>query len=184
MHNLLFMRNLRCLVIAPLVLSACGTPGPRDHSREEAAKALTTYLEASREGAPKPAVPFDSLVTCQIGDGMYQPIELLATYQVLDAVGTGDTLEVKAIVTTVAEEDGSPAQYERFVATQRVKTDTGTWRVAKHLGGGWRVCDGPQFGAYGSDALTTWSPAGSSYQTARQLADSIFRANPPHRRGV
>ena len=182
MRDMLSMRNL-LLVIAASMLCACSTPTPVDRSREEAVSALTMYLEESRERAAKASVPFDSLVTCQIGDGMYQPIELLATYQVLDAVGTGDTLEVRAVVTTVAEEDGSPRQYERFVATQRVKTDTATWRVAKHLGG-WRVCEGPQFGAYGSDALTTWSPSGASYQSARQLADSIFRANPPRRRGV
>ena len=43
---------------------------------------------------------------------------------------------------------------------------------------------GPQFGANGSDSLTTWQPAGASYTSARQLADSVYRADPPSRGGV
>src|SRR5688572_27891916 len=94
----------------------------------EPTSALVAFLEASRAGATTSAVPFDSLVTCQIGGGMYQPIELLATYRVLSAVGVGDTLTVSARVTTVAEEDGSPTHSNRFVAVQRIKTDTQQWR--------------------------------------------------------
>ena len=141
-------------------------------------------MEASREGSGPSSVPFDSLVTCQIGDGMYQPIEVLATYEVLGVAGVGDTVEVQAHVTTVAEQDGSPTNYDGYVAVQRIKTDTRTWRVARTSNGQWRVCFGPQFGFYGNDRTTSWSPSGASYKTAKQLADSIFRANPPRRAGV
>jgi hypothetical protein len=115
---------------------------------------------------------------------MYQPSELLATYHVLAGVGTGDTLTVAARVTTVAEEDGSPTHVNRFVAVQRIKTELQQWRVARTSSGAWRVCVGPQFGAYGSDSLTSWTPAGASYTSARQLADSVYRADPPSRGGT
>jgi hypothetical protein len=146
--------------------------------------ALVAYLEASREGALKSATPFDSLVTCQIGDGMYQPIQLLATYHLLVTEGAGDTVSIGARVTTVAEENGSPTHPDRFVAMQRIKTETQQWRVARTPAGGWRVCSGPQFGTYGSDRTTTWQPAGASYKSARRLADSVYQADPPSRGGV
>jgi hypothetical protein len=142
------------------------------------------FLEASREGAPETASPFDSLVTCQIGDGMYQPIQLLATYHLLVTEGAGDTVSIGVRVTTVAEEDGSPTRPDRFVAIQRIKTETQQWRVARTPAGGWRVCSGPQFGTYGSDSTTTWHPAGASYTSARRLADSVYQADPPSRGGV
>jgi hypothetical protein len=145
--------------------------------------ALVAFLEASREGAPKSATPFDSLVTCQIGDGMYQPIQLLATYHPMGTEGAGDTVSIGARVTTVAEEDGSPTHPDRFVAIQRIKTETQRWRVARTPAGGWRVCSGPQFGPYGSDRTTTWQPAGASYTSARRLADSVYQADPPSRGG-
>ena len=146
--------------------------------------ALIAFLEASRDGAPKSASPIDSLVTCQIGDGMYQPIELLATYHLLATEGAGDTVSIGARVTTVAEEDGSPTQPARFVAIQRITTETQQWRVARTAAGAWRVCSGPQFGTYGSDSTTTWEPAGASYTSARRLADSVYQADPPSRGGV
>ena len=182
-----------------LLLAACGSRpeslGARaDSARRTAARAaspngdpttaLAAFLEASREGASNSGSPVDSLVTCQIGDGMYQPIQLLATYHVLTSVGAGDTVAITARVTTVAEEDGSPTRSDRFVAVQRIRTDTLQWRVARVASGEWRVCSGPQFGVYGSDGVTTWQPAGASYASARQLADSIYRADPPSRGGV
>lgn len=145
---------------------------------------LAAFLEASREGAPNPVSPLDALVTCQIGDGMYQPIQLLATYHVLASVGAGDTVAVSARVTTVAEEDGSPTHSGRFIAIQRIMTETVQWKVARVSTGEWRVCSGPQFGAYGSDSVTTWQPAGASYLSAGQLADSVYRADPPSHGGV
>ena len=150
----------------------------------DARNALVAFLEASRESTPKSVLPFDSLVTCQIGDGMYQPIQLLATYHVLSTAGVGDTVTVSARVTTVAEEDGSPTRASRFVAIQRIKTETQEWRVARTRSGKWRVCFGPQFGAYGSDGVTTWQPAGASYTSARKLADSVYRSDPPSPGGV
>ena len=179
-----------------LLLAACGSRpeslGTRaDAARAEAGRAsigdptsaLAAFLEASREGASNSASPVDSLVTCQIGDGMYQPIQLLATYHVLTSVGAGDTVATTARVTTVAEEDGSRTRSDRFVAIQRIRTETLQWRVARVPSGEWRVCSGPQFGGYGSDGVTTWQPAGASYASARKLADSIYRADPPSRGG-
>ncbi|MDB4906416.1 MAG: hypothetical protein JWO05_1200 [Gemmatimonadetes bacterium] len=148
-------------------------------SRANPTDALVAYLEDSREGAPKSTVSFDSLVTCQIGDGVYQPIDMLATYHILDQAGRGDTITVRVRITTVAEEDESPVNADRYLARQRVRTDTLRWLIARTHAGEWRVCEGPQFGFYGTDSTTSWQPAGASHITARQLADSIYRSDPP-----
>ena len=42
----------------------------------------------------------------------------------------------------------------------------------------WVVCNGLRFGYRGADSLTSWRPEGSSYATARALADSIHAARP------
>ena len=183
----------------PAIVAACGSRSEstarRTHSSQgpvlrvasantDPTSALVAFLEASREETPKSASPVDSLVTCQMGDGMYQPIQLLATYHLLATEGAGDTVAIGGRVTTVAEEDGSPSHPNRFVAIQRIKTETQRWRIARTPGSGWRVCSGPQFGTYGSDRTTTWQPVGASYKSARQLADSVYQADPPSRGGV
>ena len=182
--NMLAACGSRSASIAEHADSTQGRALRAESPNNDPTTALVAFLEASREGAPASALPFDSLVTCQIGDGMYQPIQLLATYHVVPTAAIGDTVSIAARVTTVAEEDGSPTQSNRFVAIQRIKTETQQWRVARTQSGRWRVCFGPQFGAYGSDGLTSWQPAGASYKTARRLADSIYRSDPPSRGGV
>jgi len=55
--------------------------------------------------------------------------------------------------------------------------DSILWDVIPADDGAWAVSNGLRFGYRGSDSLTVWRPDGSSYQTARALADSIVRAH-------
>ena len=138
---------------------------------------LVKFLDASREGYSSSHAVADSLRGCQMADGMYLPIEMLATFHVIDSQRLGDTLSARAEVVTVAEEDGDPHRPSLFVATQRVKYDTARYKVIPANNGRWVLCEGPQFGSWGSDATTKWQPAGASYATARKLADSLWQAS-------
>jgi len=153
-------------------------PAGRTPAGDSATSALARYLELSREGAASDPAASDSLMGCQMGDGMYQPIEMLATYEVTGHSWRGDTAVVRARTVTTAEENGDPRSPAGFVAVQRVRRGEWEWDVVRE-GGRWRVCNGPQFGFWGDDAITTWRPAGASSVSARALADSIWRASRP-----
>jgi hypothetical protein len=151
---------------------------PRTPAGDSATSVLARYLELSREGASNdPSAP-DSLMGCQMRDGMYQPIEMLAAYEVTGQAWRGDTAVVRARTVTTAEENGDPRRPDGFVAVQRVRRGEWEWDVVREEGR-WRVCNGPQFGFWGDDGITTWRPAGASSVSARALADSIWRASRP-----
>jgi hypothetical protein len=139
---------------------------------------VAQYLEAVREGHQGSSAIADSLRGCQMADGMYQPIEVLASYRLLGRpTMSADTVTVRAEVITVAEEDGSPSTLDRFVAVQRVRRDTVTYQLTSDSTvRRWVLCTGPQYGRWGSDAKTDWRPRGASGITARTLADSVWEA--------
>ena len=115
--------------------------------------------------------------TCDDGGVPYFPSMLLADYRVLPFEMRGDTLVRRAEVVTVAEQD-IDRRTNRFVARQRIRRDVLEWDLIPVDANRWAVCNGLRFGYRGADSLTTWRPAGTSYETARALADSIAAAHP------
>jgi len=108
---------------------------------------------------------------------MIDPIYTLASYRILSSAAEGDTTRVSAEVTTVAEESGDPETYDRRLAQVRIGTDTLTWKLVRSGASGWKVCGiaegGFDFGHYGEDAKTTWTPRGTTWQQVQALVDSI-----------
>lgn len=139
--------------------------------------ALRAWLDASREGTPS-ASALDTLGACDDGGGSYFPTTLLADYVILPFEMRGDTVVGRAEVVTVAEQDIDRRTNNHFVARQRIRRDVLEWDLIPVDEHRWVVCNGLRFGYRGSDALTTWRPEGSSYATARALADSIHAARP------
>jgi hypothetical protein len=149
---------------------------PADSARAAPAlAALAAYLDASREGsATRSAV--DTLAACEPSAAAYLPIAMLATYTLLPAEARGDTIVGRAVVVTVAEQDRDRLARGRYVARQRIRADTLEWDViADPASGRWIVCNGLRFGYHEPDSLTTWRMPGTSYRSARALADSIAR---------
>jgi hypothetical protein len=149
---------------------------PADSARAgPALAALAAFLDASREGsATRDAV--DTLAACEPSAATYLPIAMLATYPLRPAEARGDTIVGRAVVVTVAEQDRDRLARGRYVARQRVRADTLEWDVvADGASGRWLVCNGLRFGYHEPDSLTTWRTPGTSYRSARALADSIGR---------
>ena len=149
---------------------------PEVVANDSAASLVARYLELSREGSPtRNAAAVDSLLGCQSSGVQYQPSEMLASFRLTGGYLRGDTTVVRAEVITVAEEDSRQREPGRYDAVQRVRRGEWEWDVVRE-GDRLRVCNGPRFGFYGVDSVTTWRPAGASSVTARALADSIWRA--------
>lgn len=145
---------------------------PDSAALREGRRALTRYLDASRESTPD-AAAVASLTDCGEDGQSFFPSSLLAGYTVLNLDGLGDTLVGRAEVVTVAEQDVDRRQPNQFVARQRVRADVLEWDVIRNDDGGWSVCNGLRFGYRGADSLTTWRPEGASYASAKRLADSV-----------
>lgn len=143
--------------------------------------ALAQWLAASREGAPTATtshgiMPAVSGGDCGDGEASWFPTTLLADFILLPSEFRGDTIVGRAQVTTVAEQDVDRRAQNRFVARQRIQRTVLEWDVIPGEDGHWSICNGLRFGYRGADSVTTWRPEGSSYQTARALADSVFAA--------
>ena len=139
--------------------------------------ALREFFDASREGSPT-RDSLRSLTACDDGGDSesWFPSTLLAGYSLLPFDMRGDTVVARASVVTVAEQDVD-RRTSRFTARQRVREDVLEWDVIpSDNSAGWVVCNGLRFGYIGADSLTTWSPTGASYTTARALVDSIVTA--------
>jgi hypothetical protein len=151
------------------------------------------WLDASRlPGATDTAsVERDALVRGVCDDGFGDavwPMPVLAAHRLLASEIRGDTVIVRAEVTTVAEQDhdrrrggaGLPV-VERpggFVVRQRTRVDTLEWDVVPG-DAGWRVCNGIRFGVPGTDSMVRWTPDGASLRTARLLVESVRGAGKP-----
>lgn len=143
--------------------------------------ALAQWLAASREGAPTATTPHGIMPAmsggdCGDGGSSLFPTTLLADFILLPSEFRGDTIVGRAEVTTVAEQDVDRRAENRFMARQRIQRTVLEWDVIPGDDGRWSICNGLRFGYRGADSLTTWRPEGSSYQTARALADSVFAA--------
>ena len=150
---------------------------PDSATVRDAELALLRWLDRSRESnAVAGAMPVGNDPACDDVGGSWFPSTLLADYVLLATEFRGDTIVGRAEVVTVAEQDVDRRASNRFVARQRVQQAILEWDVIPTDDGAWAVCNGLRFGYRGSDSLTTWRPDGSSYQTARALADSIVRA--------
>lgn len=102
---------------------------------------------------------------------------MLSRWTLLESDLRGDTVVARVSVTTVAEQDVDRRAQDRLVARVRVRSDVREWDVVP-TDDGWMVCNGIRFGYRGADSLTRWTPEGSSYTRARELADSIRQAHP------
>jgi hypothetical protein len=137
----------------------------------EATAALTSYLEASREGSgTRGSLP--RLTACPTGVDR-APGPMLAAFEILPATARADTVVGRAVVTTVADQDVDRQHPGYFIARVRVRSDTLEWDVLRAESGEWVVCNGLHFGLDAPDSLTAWRPNGASAATARALADSI-----------
>jgi len=137
----------------------------------EATAALTSYLEASREGSgTRDSLP--RLTACPTGVDR-APGPMLAAFEILPASARADTVVGRAVVTTVADQDVDRQHPGYFIARVRVRSDTLEWDVLRAESGEWVVCNGLHFGLDAPDSLTAWRPNGASAATARALADSI-----------
>lgn len=159
-------------------------PSAADSARvTQAEQALAAWLEASRESeaAPRDLTRADALAACGDGGGAYFPSMLLADYQLRASAMRGDTVVARAEVITVAEQD-IDRRAGGFIARERVRRDVLEWDLvplaASQDGPGWAICNGLRFGYRGADSLTTWRPEGSSWQSARRLADSVRATRP------
>lgn len=139
---------------------------------ETAQRVLRAFLDASRESSTDLRA-LDTLGACGDGGQSYFPSTMLAGYSLLPFEFRGDTIVGRAEVVTVAEQDIDRRDANRFVARQRVRADVLEWDVIPDADGRWTVCNGLRFGYRGADSITTWRPDGATYQSARQLADSI-----------
>ncbi len=160
------------------------TPAGADSGRvRDAERALTTWLDASRESVEegRDFAIADSLAACPDGGGAYFPSMLLADYRLRASAMRGDTVVARAEVITVAEQDVDK-RVNGFIARERVRRDILEWDVVpvgtSQEEPGWAICNGLRFGYRGVDSLTTWRPEGSSWQSARRLADSVRATRP------
>ncbi|QJR37052.1 hypothetical protein [Gemmatimonas groenlandica] len=159
-------------------------PAAADSERvTQAEQALSAWLDASREGGAtsRDLARADSLAACGDGGGTYFPSMLLADYQLRPSAMRGDTVVARAVVITVAEQD-IDRRADGFIARERVRRDVLEWDLvplaASQQEPGWAICNGLRFGYRGADSLTTWRPEGSSWQSARRLADSVRATRP------
>ncbi len=159
-------------------------PSAADSARvTQAEQALAVWLDASRESeaAPRDLTRADALAACGDGGGAYFPSMLLADYRLRPSVMRGDTVVARAEVITVAEQD-IDRRADGFIARERVRRDVLEWDLvplaASQDEPGWAICNGLRFGYRGADSLTTWRPEGSSWQSARRLADSVRVTRP------
>ena len=159
-------------------------PAAADSARvRDAEQALMAWLEASRESAEgaRDIAQADALAACGDGGGAYFPSMLLADYRLRASAMRGDTVVARAEVITVAEQD-IDRRADGFIARERVRRDVLEWDLvplaAPQDEPGWAICNGLRFGYRGADSLTTWRPEGSSWQSARRLADSVRATRP------
>ena len=181
---------MRSSLIVLLLLGACARERdrPRAVTPSEARGAhavpghavpestLAAYLEASREGSST-AAALDTLLGCDARGAFVLPVAMLGAYHVLPATAgsAGDTLLGRAVVVTVAEQRADRRTQDHYLARQRLEADTLEWDLVRTDGGGWVVCNGVQFGFHQPEEATTWFPLGASHESARRLADSLYR---------
>lgn len=147
---------------------------PPDSADVQAAEAaLTSFLDASREGSETRS-QLPSLTSCSAGDAP-PPGPMLARFELLEPTFRADTIVGRAVVTTVADQDIDRIHPGYFVARLRVRSDTLEWDVLRGSSGEWVVCNGLHFGLTAPDSLTAWRPAGASAASARAVAESIGR---------
>ena len=176
-------------LLAMIMLGACERPRqeavatpqgaqstPQTQGVPGAEAALNVYLDRSVGAFPSTRGNRDSLQACP-SEGMIDPLYTLASYRILSSATEGDTARVSAEVTTVVEESADPKAYDRRVARVRIATDTLTWKLVRSSMPGWKVCGiaagGYDFGHYGEDAKTTWTPRGATWQHVQALVDSL-----------
>ena len=140
---------------------------------------LREFLEGSLE-TTSPPIETNALMAC-VPDGQTDRYLSLARYRVLESVLRGDSTDASAEVVSVAEETGHPRVANKYLTTVRIRIDTLHWVMTRARGSGrWGVCgyskEGFGFGHYGTDRLTEWHPATSSWARVRQVAESLHTA--------
>ena len=124
------------------------TPRTYRRTRRLAGRARAAAADPARDSTPT-----DALAACGDGGGAYFPSLLLADYGWQPSVLRGDTVVARA--------------RREVLAWDLVPL------AASQDEPGWASCHGLRFGYRGADSLPVWHPAGSSWQSARRLADSV-----------
>lgn len=155
--------------------------GLSDARQFDATQQFSRFLDASVATVRQGPELFKDLQAC-LPDEMPDRVLWLADSRVISLAVHGDSALARAEFTTVAEQVGSTSSYHGWTATQRVRTDTGTWKLVRVRDGGttprWMVCgasvEGDDFARLGREI--TWQPAGASERSAHALIDSIRSA--------
>jgi hypothetical protein len=145
----------------------------------DAEHAFMGFLNASRDGYSGARIVWDTIMGCDPPKEPAFPLTMLARFSVLPSGMRGDTVVASAAVVSVAEQNEDERRPGRYIAMQRVRTDTLEWDVVPDQASGrWLVCNGIQFGFVGSDSLTIWRGQATSALMARELAARLFRGEP------
>jgi hypothetical protein len=188
-------RRARAAALALTALAACGGgQGDRPagdapaadtsavaQARDSAVRAqLERYLEQMSVTGTSDVASLEAVFDCS-NQQQVLPVHALARWRVLDVTVRGDSADAAVEVLTLAEQNRSPANPRRWVATLRPATDTLHYTLGRPAPtSGWKVCglpkEGVDFGQYGADAETDWTPRGASWDRVRAMADSIRRA--------
>ena len=132
----------------------------------EAVAVFDAYLTASRRMGDRATV--ESL-SCEDGGAGQLPTQLLASWVVVSHEPRGDTVVVRAQVTTVAEIDVDRRGV--LVGRQRVRSDILEWDIFVDDNANWVVCNGLRFGFSGDTGQVSWRPEGASFESVLSRLD-------------
>lgn len=147
-----------------------------DTDSARARKAFERFLQLAVATNTLRIGRYDSVYTCP-EDELYEDVRWVADSRVLDINVRGDTANVSAVLTTAAQQVQEDVGTD-YVATVRIREDTGHWRMVRTGGAGWKVCGDSRegFGVWMIGRTIHWRPVGASRLTAHSVIDSIRRA--------
>lgn len=118
----------------------------------------------------------DSVYACRELEYL-EDVRWVADYRVTSVAVRGDEADATAVLTTVAQQIDRGENNGGYVATLRIRSDTGRWLLRKSgsTAGHWKVCGDSRehFGIYMLGREAKWLPAGASADKARAAIDSI-----------
>ena len=150
-------------------------------ARDSAVRAqLDRYLEQMSVTGTSDVASLEAVFDCS-NQQQVLPVYALARWRVLDVTVRGDSADAAVEVLTLAEQSRSPADPRRWAATLRPALDTLHYTLGRPAPtSAYKVCglpkEGVDFGQYGADGETDWTPRGASWDRVRAMADSIRRA--------
>jgi hypothetical protein len=158
-------------------LAACGTwAGPGQERVPAAEREVEAYLQGAVYTGNAPA--HDAVEICETA--ATYPLLALASFRVLGSEMRGDTALVAAEVTSAATLDQHDRIADRYIITQRVRTDTLHWALLRRAGDErWHICGySREFVDFFApemlyDSTVEWRPRQSSWRSIAAAVDSL-----------